>query len=398
MKKWTDRARGTACGVALAIALSAAPAAAQNLCEFYTVRTGDTLSQIARTAGVAGGYQLVFNANQDVLRSPNLIEVGQRLRIPCADGSLPGVTAAKPEATLTLAQPEPAPAEPAAEETPVEAVAAVPEPEAEAAAEAAPAPEPAEQDLPTVRFLTAGAYAPFTDEDLPEQGMFTELVKTALNTADPDQDYSVTFVNDWGSHLTTLLPMGAFDMGFPWFRPDCSRIENLRPANAMRCSDFNHSEPFFEAVVSYYALKGGPFEATDAYPQLLGTRLCRPRGWFTFDLEAERLVEPNVEMLVPPTQVDCWRALLDGEVDVVTFDALPAEADIQELGISDRVVELAPLSTLATIHVFTPKSNPNGEAYLAKLNEGLAELRTSGKWFEIVSRHLTAHEEKKAQN
>ncbi len=345
---------------ALVIGLGPGESRAQGLCEVYTVVSGDTLSKIAHAAGVAGGYQLVFDANRDVLRSPNLIEVGQELRIPCADGSLPGKV-------IRIAEPEPAP-EPA-DETEVAAT----------------------EPLPPIRFLTAGAYAPFTDENLPEQGLFTELVKTALHHGDPALGHRVVFVNDWGAHLTELLPSGAFDMGFPWYRPDCSRVEFLSPANAQRCTDYDHSEPFFEAVVSHYARRDSPYANVSSYPQLLGARLCRPDGWFTFDLEAQRLVEPNVSMTVPPTQHDCWRALMAGEVDVVTFDALPAEADIDTLKLRDAVVELPTLSTLATLHVFTPKSNPNGQAYLEVLNRGIAEIRASGEWFAIVSRHLSAH-------
>ena len=100
-------------------------------------------------------------------------------------------------------------------------------------------------------------------------------------------------------------------------------------------------------------------------------------------------------MLIAPTQVGCWEALLNGEVDVVTFDALPAESDILGLGLQNQVVALPGLSTVATLHVFTPKTNPNGRAYLAVLNAGLDEMRASGEWLEIVARHLSAHNARK---
>jgi hypothetical protein len=48
-----------------------------------------TCYNIARTAGLNGGYQALFNANTDFLPSPNLLEVWQVLKIPCADGALP---------------------------------------------------------------------------------------------------------------------------------------------------------------------------------------------------------------------------------------------------------------------------------------------------------------------
>lgn len=51
----------------------------------YTVQSGDTLSKIARNHyGNAGEYMKIFYANQDQLRSPDRINVGQTLKIPRA--------------------------------------------------------------------------------------------------------------------------------------------------------------------------------------------------------------------------------------------------------------------------------------------------------------------------
>ena len=49
----------------------------------YTVKSGDTLSQIAREfLGDAAAYMEIFNANRDQLSDPNLIKPGQVLKIP----------------------------------------------------------------------------------------------------------------------------------------------------------------------------------------------------------------------------------------------------------------------------------------------------------------------------
>lgn len=320
--------------------------AAQDICSRYALKGTDTLGAIAGKLGIEGGDRAIFEANRDVLPSPDIFAPGTVIAIPCADGSLPG------------------------EDT------------------AADGPSP----LPEIRFLTGGRYAPFTDEDMPNRGMLTEVVEAAMRLGDPRQDYRIDFVNDWGSHLTALLPAGAFDMGFPWFLPDCDRIENLEPANARRCTDFDASLPLFEADVSYYTLKDHPLASATTFPELLGARLCRPDGWFTFDLEAERMVEPNITMLVAPTQVRCWQALQAGQVDVVTFDKLPAEADIASLGLGDQVVEIQGLTATIGMHVFTPKSNENGQAYLEVLDRGLARLRETGGWYEILVKHLGEEE------
>jgi nucleoid-associated protein YgaU len=62
-------------------AASAAPAPQPE--RTYTVKSGDTLSRIAKeTLGDANAYMDIFNANRDVLNDPNKIQPGQVLKIP----------------------------------------------------------------------------------------------------------------------------------------------------------------------------------------------------------------------------------------------------------------------------------------------------------------------------
>ncbi|MCG3266372.1 LysM peptidoglycan-binding domain-containing protein [Yoonia sp. I 8.24] len=339
----------TGCAASLGlVAASATQVHAQEQCATYTVVRGDVLSSIARRADVRGGYQALYNANTDILPSPNLLEVGQVLKIPCADGSLP--------LTLSVAAP---------------------------AVSTAPTLQPDSLDRP-LRLVTSSGYAPFTDESLPGGGLFTQMVRRSLELGNEEQAFDIMFVNDWGSHLEVLLPSGAIDMAFPWYRPDCSKLENLSAPNAVRCTDFNHSEPFYDALVGYYTLAGSAYENADTYEDLYGARLCRPEVWFTFDLEAEALVAPNIELIQAETQAACWDLLREGEVDVVTYDALPAEEDADNAGMTDVVVDLPELTSQQTLHVFVSKTNPNGDAYMDIINAGLEDLRLSGEWFEIV--------------
>jgi len=67
-------------GPAEATPPGAAPAAQETI---HEVVKGDTLSGIAkRYLGNANLYMKIFEANRDQLKDPNLIKVGQKLRIP----------------------------------------------------------------------------------------------------------------------------------------------------------------------------------------------------------------------------------------------------------------------------------------------------------------------------
>ena len=49
----------------------------------YTVKSGDTLSKIAKEVyGNANDYNRIFEANRDKLQSPDKIQPGQQLKIP----------------------------------------------------------------------------------------------------------------------------------------------------------------------------------------------------------------------------------------------------------------------------------------------------------------------------
>lgn len=51
--------------------------------QIYEVKSGDTLGAIAqRFYGKASLYPKIFDANRDILTNPDLIKVGQKLKIP----------------------------------------------------------------------------------------------------------------------------------------------------------------------------------------------------------------------------------------------------------------------------------------------------------------------------
>jgi nucleoid-associated protein YgaU len=59
------------------------PAADNPYTQTYVVQSGDTLSKIAQKYyGDASLYTKIFQANRDILKDPNKIFPGQKLKIP----------------------------------------------------------------------------------------------------------------------------------------------------------------------------------------------------------------------------------------------------------------------------------------------------------------------------
>lgn len=343
-----------------ALLLGGTAAWAQEACTTYKVQAGDNLRYIARAAyGDADLYRVIYDANVAVIGAKaDLIEIGTELVLPCETQS----------------------AEPVAVVTPV---AAAPEPAASDSSTAAPTPA-----LRPIGFVTGNGYAPFADETLPGGGMMTQLVEMAVFRADPGISYNLTFINDWQAHLDALLPSGAYDLSFPWVRPNCEAPETLSPGDQTRCNDFVFSGPFYEIVDGFFAMRTSGLGAATKYTEFEGKRVCRPEGFTTGVLDAVGLTAATITLTRPVEATDCFRALAAGEVDLVSIDAEVGDSALAELGLTAQVEQNPHLMTLLSLHAIAHKSNQRAVDMIGQLDAGLIEMYESGEWYDIVSTAL----------
>ncbi|WP_137112910.1 transporter substrate-binding domain-containing protein [Rhodobacter sp. SY28-1] len=350
-----------------ALLLSGAMAQAQEACSDYTVVAGDNLRYIARAAyGDADLYRLIYEANvAKIGEKADLIEIGVTLTLPC-----------DPQTETAAVAPE---AEPAPET--VTPVAATTETAAIEAQPAAPAEKP-------ITMVTGNGYAPFADETLPGGGMMTQLVEMATFRADPGIAYNISFVNDWQAHIDALLPSGAYDLSFPWVRPNCEG-SMLSPGDQARCTDFAFSAPFFEIVDGFFAKRDSGLLDVISASGFADKRICRPEGYTTGVLDAAGLTAPTITLVRAEDAEDCFRALAAGEVDLVSVDAEVGDAMVAKLGLISTVASNPHLSTIVSLHVIAHKSNPKAVAMIGQLDAGLIEMYQSGEWYDIVSTALS---------
>ena len=74
---------GNAKGVGTVDASGVSAPAATIEVEYYEIKSGDTLSGIAKTFyGSGSKYVAIFEANREVIKDPDLIFPGQKIRIP----------------------------------------------------------------------------------------------------------------------------------------------------------------------------------------------------------------------------------------------------------------------------------------------------------------------------
>ncbi len=80
------------------------------------------------------------------------------------------------------------------------------------------------------------------------------------------------------------------------------------------------------------------------------------------------------------------RKLLAGRIDVLVADRIALMHQLHEMGLQDQV-ELLPHPESSTLHIgFSPK-HPQAALYVAQMEQGLAELRRSGRYQAILARY-----------
>lgn len=322
-----------------------------NLCDSYTIQSGDTLSALARDIyGEVTDFVRFYDDPRNVESlgsNPNRINVGDVLYLP------PCEVSGEPLSRL---------------------------------------PREVDDFEQPIDVVTASDFAPFTDEALPDGGMLTRIVEDAFASSELQNPVEIDFVNDWGSHLETLLPKGKYSFGFPWYRPDCDNAGELSDAMAARC-DLIWSEPVFSVLIGFYAPANGSTPPED-FDDLQGTRICRPAGYFTFDLEQEGLVPgETIELSQPPGVMDCFEALEDGEVDYVSINRFTAEKAIAEAGLTGLVAPINTIVSTQDLHLVAHPFDGDALRWLEAFNAGLRDMKQSGRYARITRRYLQLHEE-----
>ena len=385
----------------VAVMLSGGVAMAQVACEAYLVKPGDNLRNIARAAyGNGDMYRVIYDANLSLIGpEADLIDTGDTLSIPCN----PNDPVPEPEPVVAVvdpavAEPVPAVAEPVPAEPEPVVAAVVPAPAEPVAVEpvavtpaAAAAPKAAPGQKP-LGFVTGNGKAPFTDEMLPGGGMMTQLIEMAVFRADPALPYTMTFINDWQAHVDALLPSGAYDISFPWPRPDCEAPESLSAGDLSRCENFVFSDPLYETVDGFFVPANSDLAQVTRYSDLIGKRFCRPDGDTTGMLDSVGLSLPAIELMRPVSVVDCFTALTQGKTDLVAVDADVADAALVSMGLTGQIVQNPYLTTVESLHAIAYKSNESAVAMIGMLNQGVIEMYQSGEWYDVVSSALARNQ------
>ena len=323
--------------------------AAPKCSESYTVVAGNSLSEIAKSAyGDANLWPYIYGygSNATIIGGdPGLISIGIELSLPPCPQTVEGMSTTPLTNDLRA------------------------------------------RTTATIEVVTATDYPPFTDQNWENGGMLTDIVDAALDQADGTPDHSIDWINDWSAHIDPLLRRHKYDMGFPWFKPNCNAPEKLSEEDLKRC-EFYFSEPLFEMLIVLFK-RNDDARSLDADQDLHGMRLCRPAGYFTFDLTERGLIPGDtIELEQPQSVGDCFHKLVDGEIDFVALNQFTGQSAIKQFGYGDVVTASEELADTLGLHLIIHRGHPRASTLLKQFDTGLAALRKNGRYDEIVGRHL----------
>jgi polar amino acid transport system substrate-binding protein len=355
--------------VSVASSLLSDVVAAQTCGAEYKIKEGETLAQIAaRVYGNPTQWTVIFYANQDRLgTNASLLVPGLAIALPCIGGASPQSPPPLQNVTAPAQQPQP---------------------------QSADAPIMISMMVRRIEFLTADGYSPFTGRTLEGGGMLTDVISSAMGIIKQEArgrfDFGISWVNDWSAHLNPLLLTRAFDVGFPWSRPDCEGGVELDATSQFRCRRFFFSDPLYEVTTSLFVRNNSAIAALQS-EKIAGATLCLPAGQSVYELDQggrNWVKDGKVALMRPPTVDECFRLLDNGTVEGVVATEFAGRASILSLGIADKIRVLDQPVALTPLHVVISKSHPHARTILYYVNTALSKLRDSGDYDMIIERHL----------
>ena len=221
--------------------------------------------------------------------------------------------------------------------------------------------------------LTTGVnYPPITGADLPNGGIFTDIVTQIFTEMGEDVSlrrlpWKRAFLQaDNGDVLGT----------FPWeSRPD---LEDR----------FHFSDPvIYLSHYIYVDSENGPNIAKAE--DLSGLRYCLPLGYRAHGLAADYKGSGSLRVEQPVSMKNCFDMLKLGRVDFVSLSAMAAQQHARlSYGYADGVRK-APVGAVSVrLHLLISHKIPEGQNFLERFNRILGEFRHSRRLEQIIMPHL----------
>jgi polar amino acid transport system substrate-binding protein len=306
----------------------------------YKIKEGDTLTTISQSIyGNSTLWSIIFEQNRAKIKDPYQITIGEEIEIPCIEGIKSSTD--KPKQNLSKIE--------------VEKVI---------------------EKTIKIDIISTTALHPFMKNSSSHKDMLTDIVKESFNSLEK-VNYSIDYIENRDIH-STLLEKGKYGLSIGWYRPNSTQKND----------NLIYSDSLFQTITALYRRKSDNREIKNSR-DIYGTKICRPKGWFSFDLVNQGLIDgQTITLVTKKTPEVCFHNLKDGKVDFVSLTSFIGDATMSRMGLSRYIESVKSISTVVDLTLISHKQNPNGELYISKFNQGLKKIDKSGKLEEIQSQYL----------
>lgn len=218
------------------------------------------------------------------------------------------------------------------------------------------------------RFVTGDSFPPFSDRELDQGGIITDVVRKSFQRA----GYETIDVT-WRSWLRgfEMTVEGQVDGTFPY------------SYTRTRGKTVLFSDPITNLTAyGWYSTKR---ETYDDNLDLVGKTLCLPLGYAELGNTGRMFATAQAKRASPPDMKTCFKLLDAGRVDSVVSPIPEALDSISAAGLSvDDFSHIEEGLSDVALHFVVGKSHAQAEQIIADFNSGLALLRESGELAEIL--------------
>ncbi|HEX5791939.1 MAG TPA: transporter substrate-binding domain-containing protein [Rheinheimera sp.] len=216
--------------------------------------------------------------------------------------------------------------------------------------------------------LVSSDYYPHYAEDLPQQGAVSEIVRQAflLQGIDIEIDFmpfARAYRESQQANYAGLIAA--------WYDDE-------------RAAHFYYSQPLYANQIVFFKRRSDSIQYSD-YADIARQqfRLALVQGY----LQPEGLLDNQPNTVRVALDEQAFQMLAKGRVDLVPADKLNGLYLLQQKlpAYRDQLDYLTPALELRPMYLLLSKQDPRAEALMQQFNTGLAELRRSGQYQQILS-------------
>ena len=218
--------------------------------------------------------------------------------------------------------------------------------------------------------VVADEWPPFSGENLPEQGISIDVIRTVLARAGYESSSEIL---PWG-RIMSGAQTGEYDIvGSLFFDPELNSV-------------IAYSDPFFTTEIRFVRATGSSATYSDL-PSLAPYSIAVGIG-FLYEDEFDR--DESLRKVDVTTTLQGLRMVASGRVDL-TLDSehvVQYSIENEDPNLRDRLEFVGPAIATRNIHMGVSRSLPNYEQIIADFNRALAEMREDGALDALLKKHI----------